>query len=75
MMIRWNDDAFRAHVARLAAGRGRTPAGICRSAGMTQTWLDRPPSTGRSIEGLLRITNVLDVDLFELLGPAIEKRK
>lgn len=65
----WDDDAFRAQVIRLAGDRGRTITDVCRSAGLSASYLARSAGkSGRSIEALLAVAETLEVSLIELIG-------
>lgn len=65
----WDDDAFRARVSRLASERGRTISDVCRSAGLSASYLAKPAGrAGRSVEALLGIARTLEVSLVELVG-------
>src|SRR3954451_8769372 len=66
---RWDDDGFRKRVAQLAAERGQSISEVCRQAGLSASYLAKLAGrSGRSIEAILRIARVLDVELNDLLG-------
>jgi len=65
----WDDAAFLRRAAALAAARGQHVRDISRAAGMSHDYLSRPaPRNGRSIEALLHIAAVLEIDVCELIG-------
>jgi transcriptional regulator with XRE-family HTH domain len=67
---RWDDDAFRERVTKLAADRGLTIAAVCRAAGTSGSYFAKPAGrSGRSIEALLRIARTLDVSLSSWAAP------
>jgi hypothetical protein len=68
---RWDDDAFRQKIAGLAAKRGLSVTGVCKAAGLSASYLAKSAGrSGRSIEAILSIAEVLDVSLLELVDAA-----
>lgn len=65
----WDDDAFRARVAALAARRGMSIAEVCRRADVSASYFAKAAGkSGRSVEALMSLARVLEVSLIELIG-------
>ena len=64
----WDEDRFRRIVRKAAKRKGITLGEAARLAGTTPNWLTQPAlKTGRGIEKVLQIADVLDIDPVELL--------
>ena len=66
----WDDEAFRARVEKLAAGKGRSVRQICTDAGLAADYLNKPAEKkGRSILAIMLIARELGVSVEELIAP------
>lgn len=65
----WDDDAFRARVAQLAEQRKMSIAHVCKEARLSASYFARAAGkSGRSVEALLSLAQVLEISLVELIG-------
>jgi transcriptional regulator with XRE-family HTH domain len=66
----WDDTAFRKNVARIVRNQQRTQQEVLEAAGLSRSYLARAPSVGRSITGIIKLANQLDVTICELIDGA-----
>lgn len=68
----WDDEAFRARVEKLAAGKGKSVRQICSDAGLAADYLNKSAEKkGRSILSIMLIADKLGVSVTDLIEPAL----